>query len=399
MLLIEDLNGSWVASRGETIVVYGETILINGMPAGQGFKFEGDSIVGFTVYVLKDVKRGALCNVEEILWQSKFTEDDQQRWTRVDMEEVQRRNANTKKTLNQTAAIAGGSAFAYLSDAEQVLKLNSLIKEWCVGPLIKVKSCDICPDVTNRAHTGLAVEHVHYIATCIRSEGFKDRASGCADAHDVPVLVKERATSMLGRDAVEKWRQAIQEQPPFPPFLLDGKDEVFCSLGSGHFSQALNLFRVGGRSLWSKGRYVVTDPSLQRALDEGINSIVLSSDIPVEERCFVAEMLNKTHGRKWRVGEDGKVEIEDGEATQASQFVALSKVLDATELGLLVRIKMGVAEVDMTESGLHGDWHQLQQGAEYIQSGDANKHGSGNLNGRSGGHDIGCCGLRRWLGL
>merc|ERR1712217_159103 len=105
------------------------------------------------------------------------------------------------------------------------------------------------------------------------------------------------------------------------------------------------------------------EASLRRALDEGISSIILSADIPVEERSFIAEMLNKTHGRKWRVAENGKVEIEDGEATQASQFVALSKVLDATELGLLVRIKMGVAEVDLTDCGPGCDWHQLDEAA------------------------------------
>eukprot|EP00928_Gymnodinium_smaydae_P020539 TRINITY_DN17938_c0_g1_i1.p1 TRINITY_DN17938_c0_g1~~TRINITY_DN17938_c0_g1_i1.p1 ORF type:complete len:435 (-),score=38.89 TRINITY_DN17938_c0_g1_i1:490-1794(-) len=360
MLLIEDLNGSWVASRGETIVIFGDAILINGIPAQGGFRFNGENIIGFTVYEVKGVKRGALANVEEVVWQSKYSQDDEQSWTRVDQEEVQRRNARTQKTMNQTAAIAGGSAFAYLSDAEQVIKLNSLIKEWSIGSLVQVRSCDICPDATNRAHTGLAVEHVHYIATCIRSEGFKDRISGHPDAHDVPVLVRERSTSKLGRQAMEKWHQAVKDQPPFPPYLLDGKDEIFCSLGSGHFSQALNLFRIGGRSLWSQERYVVKEPALQRALDDGISSIVLSPDIPVEERAWIAEMLNKTHGRKMRVGEDGRVIIEDGEAAQASQFVALSKVLDATELGLLVRVKMGVAEVDVTECAPDGDWHQLQ---------------------------------------
>eukprot|EP00442_Polarella_glacialis_P032708 CAMPEP_0115165056 /NCGR_PEP_ID=MMETSP0227-20121206/73381_1 /TAXON_ID=89957 /ORGANISM="Polarella glacialis, Strain CCMP 1383" /LENGTH=59 /DNA_ID=CAMNT_0002577487 /DNA_START=36 /DNA_END=211 /DNA_ORIENTATION=+ len=59
--------------------------------------------------------------------------------------------------------------------------------------------------------------------------------------------------------------------------------------------------------MWSTQRFVVKEPTLRRALDEGISSIVLSSDIPTPDRRFVAEMLNVTHGRKWRVGEDGKV--------------------------------------------------------------------------------------------
>merc|ERR1711920_129585 len=92
----------------------------------------------------------------------------------------------------------------------------------------------------------------------------------------------------------------------------------------------------------------------------GIGSIVLSSEIPSGDRSFIAEMLNRTHGRKWRCGEDGKVEIEDGEAAQASQFVALSKVLDATELGLLVKIKMGVEEIESSDADCGDNWHRLE---------------------------------------
>merc|ERR1712113_252640 len=44
---------------------------------------------------------------------------------------------------------------------------------------------------------------------------------------------------------------------------------------------------------------------------------------------------------------------------QASQFVALSKVLDSTELGLLVRIKMGITAVDVEGIGTDGDFHNL----------------------------------------
>merc|ERR1712176_935642 len=147
---------------------------------------------------------------------------------------------------------------------------------------------------------------------------------------------------------------------------------------------------------WSRERYVVQEANLRRALDDGISSIVLSPDIPTEERSFVAEMLNKTHGRKWRCGEDGKVEVEDGEATQASQFVALSKVLDATELGLLVRIKMGVAEVDLADCGPDGDWHQLAE-TTAAAGPEGQKHSSAVVPHAA---SIGCCqGLMRCLGL
>ena len=78
--------------------------------------------------------------------------------------------------------------------------------------------------------------------------------------------------SALGAEALAKWEAAVARRPAFPPFLLGdpGRREVFCSLGSGHFSQALNLFRIEGRSIWSPERYIVKDPLLRRALDEGI---------------------------------------------------------------------------------------------------------------------------------
>lgn len=393
-LRADELNGTWVASRGETIVIYGDLFLINGLPARMGFKLDNAVVVGFSIYFLKDVVRGA--KVEEVVWQSKFSEYDQQRWTRVDRQEIDKRNALMNASLLKTAAISGGVSFDNMSDAEAVLRLNALIKEWATGPLVKVRSCDVCPDSANRSHTGLAVEHVHFIATSIRSEGFKDRAAGGPDVHDVPVLVLEQATSQLGAEAIEKWRMAVREQPAFPPFLLDGKAEVYCSLGSGHFSQALNLFRVQGRSLWSKERYMVKQDSLRQALDDGIPSIVLSSEMPAGDRSFVAEMLNQTHGRKWRCNEDGKVEIEDGEAAQASQFVALSKVLDATELGILVRAKMGVEEVHVSAEG---DFHELEGefghlAASAVKPGVCDDRAILVASTGVQKDEVGCCGLR-----
>lgn len=402
MLLISELEGTWVASRGETIVIAGNNVLLNGIQATRGFSLEGDDVVGFSAYKLKDIVRKD--RVEEVFWQSKFSDYDVQQWKRVDQQEIEKRNAETQKKLNDRAVICGGSSFGALSDAECVLRLNSLIKQWSEGPLVKVKSCDICPDSTNRQFTGLSVDHVHFIATCMRADGFKDRASGAPDMHDIPVLVREKATSALGAEAIRKWSMAVQDTPQFPPFLLNGKSEVFCSLGSGHFSQALNLFRVEGRSMWSTHRYIVKEPSLRRALDEGVSSIVLSSEIPLQDRRFVAEMLNVTHGRKWRVGEDGKVEVENSEAIQASQFVALSKVLDADELGILVRLKLGVKELKASDCA-NPDWHKEEKSQHKITQQDPvrnleSKATSAGAKCVTGNHDQeGCCGFWHVLGF
>jgi len=86
------------------------------------------------------------------------------------------------------------------------------------------------------------------------------------------------------------------------------------------------------------------DEALREALDDGVESVVLSRDMPTSDRRFVSEMLNRSHGRQWHVSDDGRVHVEEeaGAAAASSQFVALSKVLDAEELSCLVRQKLGV---------------------------------------------------------
>ena len=66
--------------------------------------------------------------------------------------------ATMTATIDRKATVSGGLSFGALSDAECVLKLNMLIKQWQEpGPLRKVRSSDSCPDAANRAKTGLAV--------------------------------------------------------------------------------------------------------------------------------------------------------------------------------------------------------------------------------------------------
>jgi len=144
--------------------------------------------------------------------------------------------------------------------------------------------------------------------------------------------------------ALEKWRNESEKVRGFPPFLLEGKQDFFCSLGNGHFSQALNLFRVGAQSLWASRCYAVgKDQALREAIEDGVESVVLSRDMPTEDRRFMAEMLNRSHGRHWHIRDDGHIEIDASrQALQGEQFVALSKVLDAEELSCLVRRKLDV---------------------------------------------------------
>ena len=100
MLVVGDVQGTWVASRGETIVIDGRSVTMNGVRTA-GFKLEGEEIVGFSIYVLAEVQRGS-GGVEEMLWRSSFMpEDDTQRWTRVDLAEIERRDAEMKATITE----------------------------------------------------------------------------------------------------------------------------------------------------------------------------------------------------------------------------------------------------------------------------------------------------------
>lgn len=346
-LPLEALQGEWVATRGETVTVKGTELSINGKPTG-GLKIsaDGSRVVGFSIYKLQPKQT----DKHQVMWHAGPQELI---WRRAAQGEVDNRIKNMFDILSNigqglaAAANTGGEGFNVNSEREAVVRLNLVIEKWREGPLIPIRSCDICPDWTNRAQTGLSVDHVHYIATMIQTQGFISRRRGATTAegaHDVPVLVRESANTGIGHDAVAKWREHTTAEPAFPPFLFEGKDEVFCSLGNGHFSQALNLFRTGGKGLWTGSTYSAQDDdALQEALKDGVESVVLSSDMPTADRRFVSEMLNRAHGRPWQVGDDGRVSIDgDVPAISGSQFVALSKVLDAEELSCLVRTKLGV---------------------------------------------------------
>lgn len=83
--------------------------------------------------------------------------------------------------------------------------------------------------------------------------------------------------------------------------------------------------------------------ALRESVEIGVESVVLSSEMPALDRRFVSEMLNHSHGRRWRVDGDGLVQIDESQSeSQESMFTALSKVFDAEELSCLVRQKVGV---------------------------------------------------------
>jgi len=356
---LEVLQGEWVASRGEVIKVDGTSISINNKAMPGGLKLgggpDGSHVVGFGIYkaALPEAAAAAGAGPGDILW---LAGPQEIIWRRPARGEVSARSAFMDAHMLEKAATCGAESVGVTTEREAVRMLNELIERWREpGPLPFVRSDLICPAWTNRAQTGLSLDHVHYVATMIATQGFKSRRRGLRasdGAHDVPVVVRESADSEWGRKAKDRWRETVAAEKDFPPFLLEDKQEFFCSLGNGHFSQALNLFRKGSLGLWTGNPYVVgDDEALREALNDGVQSVVLSNKMPSSDQKFVSLMLNRSHGRRWDIDDDGTVRIASDEAAMdalGGQFEALSKVLDAEELSCLVRQKLGV---DVDRSG------------------------------------------------
>jgi hypothetical protein len=136
-------------------------------------------------------------------------------------------------------------------------------------------------------------------------------------------------------------------EPAFPRVTIPEDSQVwFCSLGNGHFSQALNLFRQQALNKFTLAPFCVpaSDLALSRALEDGVASIVLRSDIPLEDRRQIAFLLNATHEYKWTVDASGAVDISPRNCTlqHFSNFEATSKTLDREALGYLISQELGV---------------------------------------------------------
>jgi len=234
-------------------------------------------------------------------------------------------------------------------DKAELEMLNKLIQEYRLPGLSVVPARRVIPDFSNRGHTGLSVEHVHYLATSFKDKGFQKRSGGIG--HDIPVLVKQDAKSDLGQKSIENWRSKVKEEAGFPPVAhyerLFKQDEVYTSLGNGHFNQALNLFFCECPSIYKDAKYAIDgDDALKEAVYQGVASIVLRSDIALRDRETISRLLNSKREFKWNVGPDGSVDISDAmeDTSTCKQFEALSKVLDAVELNCLVRSELGVKD-------------------------------------------------------
>lgn len=234
-------------------------------------------------------------------------------------------------------------------DKAELKLLNDLIVRYRLPGLRKVPPRLVIPDFSNRGHTGLSVEHVHYLATSFRDKGFQPRKGD--QGHDIPVLVQESPSSELGQKSVENWRAKLRDEAGFPPKehyeRTFAGQEIYTSLGNGHFNQALNLFANECSSIYNGKQYLIAnDRHLREAVEQGVSAIIIRGEITLKDREVISKLLNSKREYKWKVGADGTVDISDSteDHKTVKQFEALSKVLDAVELNCLVRSELGITE-------------------------------------------------------
>uniref|UniRef100_A0A7S1S906 Uncharacterized protein n=1 Tax=Alexandrium catenella TaxID=2925 RepID=A0A7S1S906_ALECA len=245
-----------------------------------------------------------------------------------------------------TAGIEKGVGFNQAKDAEEVALLSSLISQWREPGTNRVISRQVVPDATNRAQTGLGVELMHYIAQSMEEKGFQKRAG--LHGHDIPIVVREPPSSATHKEALDLWRKRVGEEEGFPPIRAREGEEIFTSLGNGHFFQALNLFACQSEAINRPGHHfaVGQDAALADAIAEGVPGVVLRHEVPRPVRAKIAALLNSKREFMWALNEDGSVNTESMEENTGycSQFEWLSKGMDAVQVDCLVRTHLGIRD-------------------------------------------------------
>ncbi|KAH9253649.1 hypothetical protein BASA81_008267 [Batrachochytrium salamandrivorans] len=258
------------------------------------------------------------------------------------------------------------SHYDHLSVEEKVAKLNELIDMWREPEMATILPRVVIPDTTNRENTGLSPNHVHYLADKMQRNGFVPRNNVTGTGHDLPILVRETAESAYGSQSLEKWSQAVERKPDLPRTPLglgQHQGEFFCSLGNGHFFQALNLFGTKHeckfpQSTGHKRYWTLFDNKLHSAVNEGIPSIVLGNGIPLLDRKFISIMLNSTFEFRWVLVDpsskgSSQVRLDNSETfREFSTLDGLTKHADAFELDEIIDQKMQFEERDKKRARL-----------------------------------------------
>eukprot|EP00746_Dinoflagellata_sp_MGD_P033342 gnl/MRDRNA2_/MRDRNA2_17951_c0_seq1.p1 gnl/MRDRNA2_/MRDRNA2_17951_c0~~gnl/MRDRNA2_/MRDRNA2_17951_c0_seq1.p1 ORF type:complete len:456 (-),score=100.15 gnl/MRDRNA2_/MRDRNA2_17951_c0_seq1:147-1394(-) len=365
-ITIATVQGSWIASGGAQIAVTGTEVYINRMPlTNHRVEMDDDGTVRSigTLWQLM-----GWTNDGGIDWRCSSTRDNM---------ESARSDVWTKKVAGDAAAAkeeerlallgyAGSAAdpltrgiegclpgttgaemgYNQKKDAEDIALLCALVKQWREPDMCLVRPRSVVPDAVNRGQTGLGVELVHFIALSIKKNGFLKRVG--QKGHDIPVLVREPSGSATREEAVRVWTERVKDEEAFPPVVASASEEIFTSLGNGHFFQALNLYNhqyhaVNDRSIQFT---VGQDADLREALEVGVNSVVLKHETPKPVRIKISQLLNSKREFLWTLNKDGSVDVENMKENEeyCSQFEWLSKGMDAEQVNCLVRTHLGVKQ-------------------------------------------------------
>mmetsp|Transcript_66612 Transcript_66612/g.139058 ORF Transcript_66612/g.139058 Transcript_66612/m.139058 type:complete len:452 (-) Transcript_66612:160-1515(-) len=369
-IVLDTMQGEWYSSTGARIKVEGTEVTLNGMVMKvHPVTLDDDGMVVSIgrIWQMKGWKAPDKIEFKEAPSREVMEHARSVVWTR----------ASEKSTAERTAHLAGlgytGSAKDVMSrgiegccpgtcdakasvavddkdkDKAELKLLNDLISQWRLPGMENIPPRKVIPDFSNRGHTGLSVEHVHYLAASFQDKGFQTRKGN--QGHDIPVLVKQPVASDLGKRSIENWRSKVKDEAGFPPLehyeKLFKETEVYTSLGNGHFNQALNLFLNECPSIYRDRKYTIgNDRNLKDAVHKGVSAIILKPEIPLRDRETISRLLNSKREFKWNVNADGSLDIIDAaeDTSTCKQFEALSKVLDAVELNCLVRSELGVKE-------------------------------------------------------
>merc|ERR1712187_746901 len=149
-------------------------------------------------------------------------------------------------------------------------------------------------------------------------------------------------------EALTLWAERVADEEGFPPIRVTKEDEVFTSLGNGHFFQALNCFATEHKAINRQDTHyrVGSDANLAEAISKGVPSIVLRHETPRPVRAKIAALLNSKRDYNWTLTEDGTVDVSTMEENNShcSQFEWLSKGMDAHQVNCLVRTHLGIRD-------------------------------------------------------
>eukprot|EP00930_Biecheleria_cincta_P029999 TRINITY_DN20818_c0_g1_i1.p1 TRINITY_DN20818_c0_g1~~TRINITY_DN20818_c0_g1_i1.p1 ORF type:complete len:470 (+),score=89.73 TRINITY_DN20818_c0_g1_i1:56-1411(+) len=361
---LSTLQGSWVGSGGAAITVLGTEVILNGLTL-KGHKVELNDD-GQVLSIGKLWQLQGWTASGDIEFRASSTRENMESarseiWARKEVAAGAPELTEKMKLLGYAGSCANplgrgvegclpGTTGAEMrttraQDAEDVALLCALVAQWREKDTVRVRSKQVVPDFTNRSQTGLGVELMHYIAKSIRQKGFKARSG--KDGHDIPVVVREPPGSEFQQLALKVWRARVEEEPGFPPVRARDDEELFTSLGNGHFFQSLNLYDTEWQAINDNFRYSLgSDEALRKAIQEGVVSVVLRHETPKPVRAKIADLLNAKREFQWTLNDDGTVDTSNmGENTEyCSQFEWLSKGMDAEQVNCLVRTHLGIRD-------------------------------------------------------